>query len=98
MAAKRRKKPKSRRAPAKKGGSKRTKSRKPGSRKGASRKAGKAQSKLSPPYVRSRAAGLPAVPPGFVGAIVDSLIRNDGARDIDVRGRDDGNFDVTRLR
>lgn len=96
MAAKRRSKAKSRRAPAKKRGGKKAKAKKSSSRKKGGAK--KSEPRLSPPYARSRAAGLPPVPAGFVGAIVDSLIRNDGAQDIDVRGRDDGHFDVTRLR
>ena len=76
---------------------KRTPAKRPAQRKGAKRR-GQAQTKVSAPYNRSRGLGLPPVPPGFVGAIVDSLIRNDGARDVDVRGRDDGNFDVVRVR
>ncbi len=56
-----------------------------------------ARTTLSTTYARPRSAGLPPVPAGYVGAVVDSLIRNDGARDVDVRGRSDGLFDVTRL-
>jgi hypothetical protein len=90
MAAKRRKKA-TKRPPAKRRGSK-------PAGKSKAKPRGKAPAKVSAPYSRSRAMGLPPVPPGFVGAIVDSLIRNDGARDVDVRCRDDGNFDVVRVR
>lgn len=62
-----------------------------------STKRGAAARGLSETYARPRAAGLHPIPASFVGAIVDSLIRNDGARDIDVRGRSDGLFDVIRL-
>ena len=57
----------------------------------------RAQPRMSAAYARPRASGLPPVPAGYVGAVVDSLIRNDGARDIDVRGRGDGLYDVARL-
>lgn len=60
--------------------------------------AARTRGKLSASYARPHAAGAPPVPAGYVGAIVDALIRNEGARDVDVRARADGLFDVTRSR